>query len=198
MQAYTCYLRLQQWWVALLVCAYTVKCSAILAAAVKDMPGALQECTVACAAHAPRTLSLLQGVFGKAAGKCGTIKTEFFSSGTMDALAAALQACYINWFCLVSQPPKLPMLVSQCCCVHDWAQPAVVGRRYCLSRLGLRITWHDADARTVQAVSCKNVRHLGGNRAAEDLSSCLAPGLFSAAATFWNAVQVGWSVTCCM
>ncbi len=74
--------------------AYLCKCSAVRS---------LQLVSKICQAH-HRSARLccscnqnpvLQGVFGSAAGKCGTIKTELFSSGTMDALAAALQVCCV-------------------------------------------------------------------------------------------------------
>ena len=69
------------------ICAHAVKCSAMLAAGVKELPGALQDCTV--------VLLMPQGVFGSAAGKRGTIKADFFSSGALDALAAALHVCLV-------------------------------------------------------------------------------------------------------
>jgi hypothetical protein len=58
--------------------------------------------------------------------------------------------------------------------------------------------WCDIGACTAQVVSYRNRRHLGGNRAAADPTSRLAPGLFDAVATFYNAMQVELAVTCCI
>lgn len=147
--------------------------------------------------------SMLQGVFKSAAGKRGTIKTDLFSSGTLHtALAAALQVYLVI----------LSYILGQSSSEAAYARvPAVSLYKHPVITSGSRLPWSepllgrpwpsmilcDTDACTAQVASCRNVRHLGGNRIALYPSSCLAPGLFSAAATFLNTMQVGLVVTRC-
>lgn len=50
---------------------------------------------------------------------------------------------------------------------------------------------YDAGFCSAQGTPCKNVRHLYDELARPDTSCCLAPGLFTAAETLKNAMQVG-------
>jgi hypothetical protein len=113
---------------------------------------------------------------------------SIFDSGAVEALAAGMQVLLSACICLV---------VNTMTCAKYSQWPLTGDCQHARSDDPPKCSWfRTLHAATLchcsaQAAPCRNVRCLGACLTLEDTSSCLAPGLFTAASALVDAMQVG-------